>query len=404
MKTLHRIELGLLLVLCFFLPIYEAPKNLAWLAYVFIWLAVRIPTKRLGGRWDLWDSLIALWIASGFVVAAFAGLHGNEWRGGADILRYGSLLWLVKRSGYSDKEIRWILGTLVASLVVGLAHGYWRLLSGVGKSGYLQLHSVGHVNHTAIYIAIMLGLCASWLFAGWRSWRPGRRAVALAVTVLTLVSLVVTASRGAIGVGLVMLVVLGVAWWRRWRVPLIASAVGVALLAVAAVALQFDVVRKQEQNAAADNILSFRDGIWRMALASWEKFPAFGVGMDNYSLITKEKVKAWREEAGKPYDETRYVQFPHAHNIYLNTLAERGLFGLAVLLLVLGAWFVALVRGRPRPEASNLDWTLWGSVAGAWIVTTCAGTVNTTLHHEHAILAVLLLGLWLSRNAPTRAS
>ena len=31
-----------------------------------------------------------------------------------------------------------------------------------------------------------------------------------------------------------------------------------------------------------------------------------------------------------------------------------------------------------------------------WIVTAGIGTVNTTLHHEHGLLAALLLGLWLS--------
>jgi len=40
---------------------------------------------------------------------------------------------------------------------------------------------------------------------------------------------------------------------------------------------------------------------------------------------------------------------------------------------------------------------LWGSAAAAFMVTAAAGLVNTTLHHEHGILAALLLGLWLSQ-------
>jgi hypothetical protein len=38
---------------------------------------------------------------------------------------------------------------------------------------------------------------------------------------------------------------------------------------------------------------------------------------------------------------------------------------------------------------------LWGAAASAWLVTVGAGAVNTTLHHEHGILAALLLGGWL---------
>lgn len=39
---------------------------------------------------------------------------------------------------------------------------------------------------------------------------------------------------------------------------------------------------------------------------------------------------------------------------------------------------------------------LWGASLSAWIVTCGVGFVNSTLHHEHAILAFLFLGLHLS--------
>ncbi len=403
-KVRYPVETGLLVALCFFLPLLEAPKNLAWVAYVIVWLVNRVRARDFGGRWDLWDTLIALWIGSGYVVAAFAGLQGDEWRSAGDLLRYGSIFWLVKRGGYSAREIRWLLGALVASTVIGLAVGYWRMLSGIGKSGTLQLHSVGHVNHTAIYIAIVLGLCASWMFARWKTWKHGTRAVGLAVTALVLVSLVITASRGAVGVGLVMLPLLALAWWPRARAPLVASVVAIALVFTAAFAMRFDVVQKQDQNESANNVLASRDGVWRMGLAGWERFPVFGVGMDNYNLITQERVRDWKASAGKPYNPAEYVHFPHGHSLYINTLAERGVVGLAILAIVLLAWVVWLIRFRPRANDDDLDWILWGGAAGAWFVTVAAGTVNTTLHHEHGILAVLLLGLWLSRRAKSRAS
>src|SRR3990170_4638290 len=195
------LETGLLIAFCVFLPLFEAPKNLAWLGYVGAWLLNRTRARDFGGRWDPWDALFAFWIASGYLVAAFSGLKGSELGGAHELARYALLGWMVKRGGYGGREIRWVLGALVASTVAGLAYGYWRLWSGAGKSGMLQLHSVGHVNHTAIYLAIMLGVCASWLFARWQAWRAGRRAAAAAIAALVLASLVVTASRGAGGGG-----------------------------------------------------------------------------------------------------------------------------------------------------------------------------------------------------------
>lgn len=401
-NSFEKAEIGLLAVLCFSLPLWEAPKNLAWLAYAAVWIFNRARRRDFGGPWGGWDTLIAAWIASGYIVAAFAGLHGSEWRGAGDLLKYGSLFWLVKRARYSDKEIIALLGTLVASTVIGLAQGYWRLWSGTGKSGTLQLNSVGHVNHTAVYIAIMLALCASWLFARWRAWRAGPRAAALAICALVLVSLVVTASRDSIVAGLLALIALGIAWWPKWRTPLVAAVATMAVVIAVAFSLGLQAVRKFEENlAAGTGPLSLRDSIWRTGLVAWQRYPLFGVGMDNYSAITQERVKGWLAESGKPYDAARYQPYPHAHSLYINTLAERGVFGLGVLVAVLGAWLAALWGLRPRPPEDDLAWLLWGGAAGAWFVSVVAGTLNTTLHHEHAILALLLLGLWLSRR--TRA-
>jgi O-antigen ligase len=397
-------ESGLLLALAFFLPLAESPKNLLWLAYLFTWTVNRARARDFGGPWDLWDTLIGLWIASGFVVAAFAGLHKSEWQGAGDLLRYGSLLWLVKRGGYSARELKWLLGMLVASTVVGLAIGYFRLWTGIGKSGQLQLHSVGHVNHTAIYLAIVLGLCAAWVFARWNAWRPSRRTVALAVTLLVLVSLMVTASRGAIGAGLIAVLLISAGWWRAWRVPLVASAVAIGAFVAAALVVKPEVLQKHEENVAGQRVLSYRDGVWRMALGAWEKYPWFGVGMDNYSRITLERVREWRAEAGKPFDPADYYATSHGHSLFANTLAERGTAGSAALAAVLAAWFAGLLRRLPRREDGDFERLAWGAAAGAWLVTVIAGTVNTTLHHEHGILAALLLATWLSRSRTHRAS
>jgi hypothetical protein len=82
--------------------------------------------------------------------------------------------------------------------------------------------------------------------------------------------------------------------------------------------------------------------------------------------------------------------------LYVNSLAERGAVGFAALLAVLAAWALALVRRIPDANAPPLLWAYWGGAASAWIVTIAAGALNTTLHHEQALLCMLLLGGWLS--------
>lgn len=395
-KVRFPIETGLLLAFCVFLPLLEFWKNLALLAYFIAWTVNRIRARDFGGHWRTADTLVAIWIGAAYLAAVFAGLDGRAVAKTGDVAVSALLFWMLLRAGYAERELRWLLGALVASTLAGLAVGYWRMWSGAGGSGYLQLYSVGHVNHTAIYLAMMLGICASWVFACWRVWPGNRRSVALAVALLLLVSLVVTTSRAAVGIGFLVLLVLGLAWWPRWRAPLAASVVVIAVTIAVLAGFRAEVLQKQMDNAAAQNVLSFRDGIWRAGFVAWEKYPWFGVGKDNYNLITLERVRAWRGEAGKDYDETRYTPSPHAHNLYVNTLVERGATGVAALAAVLLAALAALVRYRPRPADGDFAWLAWGGAAGAWIVAAGIGAVNTTLHHEHGLLAALLLGLWLS--------
>jgi len=86
----------------------------------------------------------------------------------------------------------------------------------------------------------------------------------------------------------------------------------------------------------------------------------------------------------------------------VNTLVERGAVGLAALLAVLVLWAWSVVRHLPEDRAPPLRWAYWGAATAAWLVAVVVGLVNTTLHHEHALLSMLLLGGWLSVLARSR--
>jgi len=396
----RRLELGALLALGFFLPLYEAPKSIFLALYLVIWVVNRVRARHWGGAWDRWDSLIAAWLGSAVLAAAFAGISGgDEWRGLVDLARYGGALWAVKRARYEAREVRWILGALVLSTLVGIIQAYVTILK--GQEGGLQLNSVGHVNHTAIYIAIALGVCVSWVLACWPRWSALARAGGLAVTLGVLGALIYTASRGAVGMGVVLPLVLAAGWRRRWRAALPATALVIAVVIAAGVALRAEVLVKQEAMAEARNILSNRIAIWHAAVHGWQRYPWAGVGVDNFKLITEERLREWRTQAGKPFDASTYAFFRHGHSLYFNTLAERGVIGSLPLAALLLALLLSLIRERPAAGAEDETWLVWGSAAGAWIVTCGVGLVNTTLHHEHGILAGVLFGLWLSR-APGR--
>jgi O-antigen ligase len=391
----RRVEFWILAALLFALPLFEAPKNILWVLYVLVWIGNRARSRDFGGRWDVWDTLIAAWIASAALSAAFAGLHHKEWGGALDLLRYGSVLWLLKRSRFDERELTVLFGALAVGAVGALAHGYWRL-EVTGQRRFLELKSVGHVNHSAIYLAILLGAAVSAIAAYWhRLTAAGRAATAMLLTLFA-VSLFVMESRAALAVALVLVALLGIAWWPRARAVALATLLAVAAVVVVAMVARVDVLKKHEDRTAEGNVLAYRAQIWNTARAAWQHFPLFGVGMDNYSVIEPEAVRQWRADAGKPFDEQTFlVKSGHAHSLYYNTLAERGTVGFVALAAVLLAWAWRLLRRYPGRFGDDRAWALWGGALSAWFVTVFAGVGNTTLHSEHALLAVTLLGLWL---------
>ncbi len=385
----------MLLAFAFSIPLLEAPKNMLWLAFVGLWIANRWRTTDFGGPPDAWDALIACWIVSGYLAAGFAGLHHKEWIGAFDLLRYGLVLLFLKRSGYDETTYRRMLACIVTSTLIGLLWGYYGFRV-TGERSTLGLHSVGHVNHSAIYLAIVFGAVLAWVRSTWATEGPAIRAAGLALCLALALSLLVMKSRAAVGAAFVVgILILGTyalrSGRRLWAVPVAALLIGGALLVA-----KPEVVEKNSKLLDSNNFLAYRDAVWRTGLEGWREFPVFGVGMGNYSYVNYERIEEWHRARGERFDKERFRIQAHGHSLYLNTLVERGLAGFLALLAVLGAWGWALARNAPRTVDPPLRWTYWAGALAAWLVAILVGIVNTTLHHEHALVSMLLLGGWLS--------
>jgi O-antigen ligase len=390
-----RIEGGLLVALAFVLPLFEAPKNILWIVLLAVWLVNRVRAQAFGGRWDHWDTLIAAWIASGFVVAAFAGIRGEEWRAAADIARYGSVLWILKRSRYPDATWLALIAAIISGAVLALAWSYYGVLT-ADEFRALNLNSVGHVNQSSNYLAIVCGVALMAARTQWHEAGARLRGAYLGLLAFLVVSLFWMESRATVGAAFIMAFSLLSVYAARRRESLGRLALAAICAIGTVLLLSPQVVQKNARFMEKNYWLNGRDEIWRVGVAAWREFPAFGVGMDNFGRVDPKRLESWSEKRGEALDQQAYRTGPHGHSLFVNSLAERGLFGLGVLLAVLAAWAVSLVRGLPGANAPPLAWTYWGGAAGAWMITIVAGVLNTTLHHEQALLSALLLGGWLS--------
>ncbi|MEO8134237.1 MAG: O-antigen ligase family protein [Betaproteobacteria bacterium] len=394
----HPAEFLLLLLLVFFIPLFEVPKNILIVLFAMVWIVNRYQAgwdANCGGPWRAWDTLFVVWLTSAYVLATFSGLQKNEWRGIGDLWRYIALVWLLTRSGYGEREWRVLYAAVMVSTLAATLWGLAALTVPHRYAG-VELHSVGHVNHSATYIAISLGAVLSGLIAFWRELSPPQRFAGLFALFVFSVALVLAGSRAATLVSFVIVVMFAALWSRRSKAALLAMAIALALFVTSIETFDKDMHRKHELAKASPNpMLNERYPLWNQALAAWRAHPWFGVGLDNFEEIDPATVRRWVEQHGAVYEAASYGGSSHAHSLYLTTLAERGLIGLLILLAVLVSWAVSLFRGWPRADDPHVRWMLWGGAASALLATVAIGVVNTTLHHEHGLLAMLLLGAWL---------
>ncbi len=141
---------------------------------------------------------------------------------------------------------------------------------------------------------------------------------------------------------------------------------------------------------------------WIAAIRMWEMSPWLGVGPGNYAAVYPQvRLDRWEDPLG------------HAHNTYLNVLAENGLIGLIVYLALWAGVVIWLIRKRQRilwrswkkDEGRRSSQSLGGGAAPsmAWNAAVLTGVlgvvVHLSVHHLFDNLFVqgmyLHIALWL---------
>ena len=394
-NPLKYLELTFLSLMLLSLPSLEAPKNIFLILFLIASL-YRQYLKKIKDTWGLWDWIFLGYIASAFLSAAFAGIStGDEWGGFRSILIWTGFAWLLSRTQYEGKEVAWIVWVTILGTLPPLALGLIQYMV-IHTKDTLELHSVGHVNHSAIYLGIILGAALSVVLSIWRDVNLMKRLGLILLPIIFFVAIIIGQSRGVFGISLVRLSLIILLIPNPKKIKVIAFALFAIILALMPV-MNAAIIQKQIADQNANNTLSDRDLVWNVSIEAARFYPIFGIGNGNWNRISLEDLKKSRDERGVPFDPANYrVDVHHSHSLYLTSLVERGIAGFVILIIFMGSWLGTLIRSYQKLKTSTQGSYIWGASLSAWIVTCGVGFVNSTFHHEHAILALLFLGLHLS--------
>jgi len=194
-NKLKFLELTFLSLFLAFLPSLEAPKNIFLAGYLItaLYRQSQLPSQ----KWTIWDWVFLSLIASSFLSALFPFMAGgSEWKGFRGMLLWITFGWTLFRADYNFEEKKYLFIFAILMTLPPLLWGLAQTLILFTK-GSLQLHSVGHVNHSAIYLCMIAGASLSLLTS---QLQVTQRKYVFIITLLLIVSVIISQSRGAFGI------------------------------------------------------------------------------------------------------------------------------------------------------------------------------------------------------------
>ncbi len=391
-SKLARVDIRFLFLigLLIFLPAFEALKNIFAFLFVVSWVVIAKKNNYWGGKWRIIDSIFLLWILADIFVSINAIItHQLTGSGFRDIIRFVLIAWVLSRTNFSKERLTQSALVAVAAVIVTLIYSYY------STHGELkELYSVGHINHTAIYLVITYGISLALLLFNFNNLNSYQKITLIVTTIVLFITTIDTGSRAAFGL-LIIITLLDFLYLliRVKKLSLflgflaVITCIGISFMQNPPIALQ----RIQAQEYIIDD--SIRDKLREFSYYAFKTNPLLGVGFKNYDQITMEDIKDAVLKDKGVLDSKLYIPSSHAHNVYYTYLVSGGLL---IFSIFLWFWFYivrVIIKLITRREN---EWIVLSSISVV-LVNLGIGLVNTTLHHEHAILSMFVLGLLIAQ-------
>jgi O-antigen ligase len=394
-NKLKFLELAFLSLFLVFLPSLEAPKNIFLAGYLIT--ALYRQSQLPPSKWSIWDWVFLSLIVSSFLSALFPFMAGgSEWKGFRGMLLWITFGWTLFRTDYNEAEKKYLFIFAILMTIPPLVWGLAQLLILFTKDS-LQLHSVGHVNHSAIYLCMIAGASLSLLISQLQSTHKKYVFITSLLFIFLISSVIISQSRGAFGI----VFLLAFALLLLSKLPIKIKTLYVFLLSIFVITIIFikpaAVIEKQITNQNNHDVLAQREKVWQAALEVARLNPLLGIGGGNWKQINIDQLQSSVESRGEIFDrDAMGLQYGHPHNIYLSNLVDRGILGFITFLSFMFIWLITLVKSYKKfNQDSKAMLFIIGSFS-AWVTIFGIGFVNTTFHHENALLALFFLSLHLN--------
>jgi O-antigen ligase len=363
----------MLVLLAFTLPLTEGLKNLALISFILIGLYSTYK-KEIVIQFDLLNKL-AISIPLTIIIGAYFTIDSiNSIKHMSSILTMSILFIYIRELQLSQKRINILLVSLFIGFLITLAWGYNDFIYN-GKN-FLELHSVGHVNHSSIYMLLIFIISFVYLSLNFKELTISLKIFISIVILASLISIFVSGSRATMYTSIGILVLYAIYSGYKLQNKYIIFGIVTLLICIYLLFIG-DVNTRMSQKFAQGFEDSARINLIYSSYYTWiNNNIFFGIGLGNGALIDLHDY----------YPQSIYTILTHSHNTFLTYLVERGLVGLMAYISFIFVLFYILVQ---KLRQNNNSFILICAIL-LWIMNFIISFANTTFHHENAILMLII--------------
>jgi len=367
------------------LPLAEALKQISVILIILLGIHL-IFKKELNIEENLLTySAIGLVLSS--LISAFFAFNTTEaLKACIDIFRIIMIFLIIKTISLNINQLIIFNKILFFSMIVALLYGLYQFHFFPNPSPdeitYLELHSIGHVNHSSIYLLLVFTIALTWLFCRDNRFPDISIGFLLFIIIGSLAGIFITGSRATMFTSLLLILLIFLLFFITKQYRNTKLLVILAILTIIPLMVLFSSEYSLERLLWGFNMIH-RDALMEASIRAWlEHNIFFGIGADNSHYINPQD-----------YDvESVFPAIPHAHNTYITYLLERGLFGFSLYIIFIFSVLIALLKQYAKTKDRLVTAGLL-----IWLVNFLISLVNTTFHDENALLMVLIWGLALNQ-------
>ena len=366
-----------LVIMLFTLPVTEGLKQISLTLFVLVGIYICVKEKKQF-KFDVINISLFIFVLITFISCLVNGVSPSRT---LDPLRCMLFFFVVRSVGVEKINFKFLFFALFAGFITAFIPACVRKFTSSDPATLFELKSIGHVNHSAIFM--LLVLCVALISMGELK-KIYEKYISVVVAGICVFGIMIAGSRATMY--LLPIIAFLILFYQiakkqaNFKISLslivFFSIIAISYTYISANITQDERIYSQLTKGITGS--ETRYPIFASAFYTWLEHPFFGIGSGEFKII----------DITKYFPGNGEVRVSHAHNTFLTFLTEKGIIALLAYLVFQLSLFVKFIKNFRQNSIVFLALLML-------VFQNVISLVNTTFHHENALLMLLFWALAL---------